>query len=557
MNLKLLKMKKLLLTIVATVLMASSISAQNVAKECVLIEAFTGIGCGWCPAAAGGIAEMVKQGLSVAPLAFHTSYYSPADYATNETDFRNSWYKVQAYPTVIVDGVSSPAVAGQAPAYLQSYQTLKEEYDKRINVTSPFKVELTYEYDSWNKCRAKAVVTKVGECAGEDVRFFIALTESHIQQSWGGWSELNAVVRDIVTSTSGVKLVGDVEEVTALFDVHAWKKENCELIAWVQNNGSNREVYQAVKISIASKTAEYDLGISSIENVPTESCSGKMKPTFTIKNHGTQPLTSAVFNVTNEDGESYGSYKWEGSLIQNQEVDFELPEINFGGAGFVNVEAVELNGAFEDQLTFDNMFSYEVVAPYVLSNDGDLNFQLRTSEPENVTIDIVDMGNGSIVKTLTFSSSSVVKEKYTLPRHGCYRIIIKNSKGNGIGDANSFWGILDSKKGKIAIAEQGEKIFKYNYPVEVVYGSFSLGVEDVEAEKVNVYPNPAKSVVNVYAENLKKVVAYNSIGQVVYTQIVDTDNVMINVESWTNGLYYINLETKAGVKSSQKVIVNK
>ena len=43
----------------------------------------------------------------------------------------------------------------------------------------------------------------------------------------------------------------------------------------------------------------------------------------------------------------------------------------------------------------------------------------------------------------------------------------------------------------------------------------------------------------------------------VYTQVADSDNMMINVESWTNGLYYINMETKSGAKSSQKVIVNK
>ena len=79
----------------------------------------------------------------------------------------------------------------------------------------------------------------------------------------------------------------------------------------------------------------------------------------------------------------------------------------------------------------------------------------------------------------------------------------------------------------------------------------------VAEENINVYPNPAKSVVNVYAENLNKVTVYNSIGQMVYTQVADSDNMMINVESWTNGLYYINLETKSGAKSSQKVIVNK
>ena len=553
-------MKKLLLTVFATIMMAGSISAQNVARECVLVEAFTGIYCGYCPAAAGAIGEMVKQGLSIAPLAFHCNYYTPEgkDYATAETNGRGvTFYKVQGYPTVIIDGVVSPAVGGAANAYLQSYNKLKAEYDNRINVESPFKIELTYEYDSWNKCRAKAVVKKVGECASNDVRLFIALTESHIPENWGGGlTELNAVVRDIVTSTSGVKLVGDTEEVIALFDVHNYKKENCELVAWVQNQDKNKEVFQAVKISIGTEVAEYDLGISSVEEVSTESCRGTMKPSFLIKNHGTQPLTSAVFNVTNDAGDNLGSYKWEGSLAQNQQTYFDIPEeINFAGSNEVTIEATELNGGQEDKYTFDNKFIYDVVTPYVIPNDGLLKFQLKTSEPENFSIDI-ENDKGEVIETLTFDKTSVVKKDYTLPEHGCYRIVLKNSKGNGIGDVTSFWGILDSKKGKVVVAEPGEKPFRNEYYVEVLFDG-TYAIEDVVEENVNVYPNPAKSVVNVYAENLNMVTVYNSIGQMVYTQTADSDNMMINVESWTNGLYYINLETKAGAKSSQKVIVNK
>ena len=552
-------MKKLLLTVIATIMMAGSISAQNVAKECVLVEAFTGIYCGYCPAAAGGIGEMVKQGLSVAPLAFHCNYYTPADrdYATSETNARGvSFYQVKGYPTVIIDGVSAPGVGGSMSAYMSAFQTLKAEYDKRINVTSPFEIELTYEYDSWNKCRAKAVVKKVGECASNDVRVFIALTESHIPENWGGgWTELNAVVRDIVTSTSGVKLVGDTDEVVALFDVHNFKKENCELVAWVQNLDTNKEVFQAVKISIGTEVAEYDLGISSVEQVSTESCIGTMKPSFLIKNHGTQPLTSAVFNVTNDAGDNLGSYKWEGTLAQNEQTYFDLPEINFAGSNEVTIEAVELNGDKEDKYTFDNKFIYDVVTPYVIPNDGILRFQLKTSEPENFSIDIVN-DEGETVETLTFDKTSVIKKDYTLPEYGCYRIVLRNSQGNGIGNNTSFWGILDSKKGKIAVAEPGEKLFRNEYYVEVLFDG-TYAIEDVVAENVNIYPNPAKSVVNVSAENLNKVTVYNSIGQVVYAQTADSDNMMIDVESWTNGLYYINLETKSGATSSQKVVINK
>jgi hypothetical protein len=75
--------------------------------------------------------------------------------------------------------------------------------------------------------------------------------------------------KESVFIAEGVKLVGDTEEVTALFDVHNYKKENCELVAWVQNQDKNKEVFQAVKISIGTEAADYDLGISNIEQVST------------------------------------------------------------------------------------------------------------------------------------------------------------------------------------------------------------------------------------------------------------------------------------------------
>lgn len=555
-NLKSIKMKKFLFIVVATFLMSASLLAQNVAKECVLIEAFTGYRCPACPAAAGGIAEMLKQGLSVAPLAFHCNYYSE-EYATPETEARgSSFYKVEGYPTVVVDGLARPNVVGTAGQYLQSYNALKAEYDKRINIESPFTIELTYDYHSWNKCEAKAIVKKVGECAGNDVRVFIALTESHVPQNWGGWEELNAVVRDVVTSTAGAKLVGETSEITALFDVHQWKKENCELVAWVQNTGSNKEVYQAVKISIATEPAQYDLGISKIENVPSESCSGIIKPTLTIKNHGSETLTSALLKITDENNNDLGSYKWEGNLKQGAETAFDMPEIRFN-TSYINVEATELNGSsdIEDKYTFDNNFKYFAGTPYQLPDDGKLIFQVKLAEYENFSIDIINMDKEELVKTITFTDSDIVKEEYILPEEGCYRIIFKNKEGNGAGK-NSFWGIIDGKKKTVVSGKDGENEFTYQYVVELVYDS-SVGVEDVVAENVEIYPNPTKSVLNVNAANLNKVTVFNSIGQVVYVANVNSDKHVINVESWSNGLYYINLETNDGVISSQKVIVNK
>jgi hypothetical protein len=80
--------------------------------------------------------------------------------------------------------------------------------------------------------------------------------------------------------------------------------------------------------------------------------------------------------------------------------------------------------------------------------------------------------------------------------------------------------------------------------------------ENVETTSY-VYPNPVKDVLTITAENIKQVVMYNSLGQVVKTVAADEDDVQINVSDLQNGMYFVNVETADGNHSLQKVVVNK
>lgn len=105
-------MKKFLLTIVASVIMSGSIMAQNVARECVLYEVFTGVNCPWCPGAATAIGRMLDEGKSVAAVAYHTNAFSIPELFTNETNARANYYYISGYPTVKVDGILNPSMSG-------------------------------------------------------------------------------------------------------------------------------------------------------------------------------------------------------------------------------------------------------------------------------------------------------------------------------------------------------------------------------------------------------------------------------------------------------------
>ncbi len=415
-------------------------------------------------------------------------------------------------------------------------------------------IDLSFDYHSGTQCQAKAVVTQVGDCSATDVRVFIVLTESHIQRNWQGMQEVNFVVRDMIPSQTGTQFTGGTQEVTGLFDMGAYNKENCELVAWVQNYSGDKEVYQAVRLSVAETTAQYDMGVTMVEESISQNCSGKMAPRFTIKNYGSETLNSVLFEITDESGNDLGSYQWEGSLNQGENTDFIMPEINFGGSSTINVSAVDLNNGNADQFSFDNNYSVDVEPAAELA-EGFMKIQLRTgSDPENFTIEIKNMDTDEVVHLFTFEEAGdVFQQDLYLPELGCYRVSFRNSAGNGMG--GGFFGIKDINNETIFMGSNTENVFRYELAVEFTYSV--EGIEDIKAANVNIYPNPASSFINVSADKLSKIDVYNSVGQLVYSQNVNEDNVNIDTESWANGLYYINLETLDGAKVSQKVIVNK
>ena len=67
------------------------------------------------------------------------------------------------------------------------------------------------------------------------------------------------------------------------------------------------------------------------------------------------------------------------------------------------------------------------------------------------------------------------------------------------------------------------------------------GVEEIETQAVEVYPNPVKDMLTVKAENLSNVIVYNSVGQKVFEQKVDANELTINTNDFESGIYMIRI----------------
>ena len=547
-------MKKLLFTTIASVLMLFNVHAQNVAKECVLFEVFTGVNCPYCPAAAMAVGRLLEEGKAIAPVAFHTNAFSAPEFYTNETNQRANYYYINSYPTMKVDGVKSPSVGGQSnnQEYIDySYNQALTAYNQRINVTSPFELDLTFSWKSGTQFEVKATADKVGTCSSTDVRVFIALTESHIQRSWQGMSEVNFVVRDMIPTQNGTQMSGDHIEVTETFDIAAYDRENCELVAWVQSYNGNKEVFQAVKISLMDIDNQYDMAIRNVEELPLSSCSGMISPRFTFKNYGTETLNSVMFVAKDENGTELSSCLWEGSLAKGELAEFDFPAFESNGAANVTVEAMNINGSNEDAYPGDNVCTISLEEAFSLS-DAYIKIQLKTGDdPENFRIEIKNMTTGELYKTLTYENAKkIYTEEIYFPAIACFSLTFINEEGNGMN--GGYWGIKNSSNQNLATGNNNSNGFRYELPLE--FYSETVGVDEMIETESMIYPNPANTYIVVEGSDIKEVEIYDMMGRKVVSSEMQSSSV-IEIDNLSSGIYMIrsidvnnNVSTKKFIK---------
>lgn len=81
-----------------------------------------------------------------------------------------------------------------------------------------------------------------------------------------------------------------------------------------------------------------------------------------------------------------------------------------------------------------------------------------------------------------------------------------------------------------------------------------VGVEDLK-NSLNVYPNPASSIINVNAGgNIESIRIVNMAGQCVYSANAGSNNATVNVSNLSNGMYFMEVTTEAGT-TTQKITV--
>ena len=74
----------------------------------------------------------------------------------------------------------------------------------------------------------------------------------------------------------------------------------------------------------------------------------------------------------------------------------------------------------------------------------------------------------------------------------------------------------------------------------------TVGIEENTNAETKVYPNPTNGDLNITAVAMKQISIINAIGQTIYSQDIDSDNVTIDMSQYNAGIYMIRIITENG-----------
>ncbi len=114
-----------------------------------------------------------------------------------------------------------------------------------------------------------------------------------------------------------------------------------------------------------------------------------------------------------------------------------------------------------------------------------------------------------------------------------------NVQGNYYYRLYAYYGGIDCTSAPASLKDDPTKFYLkvYYSPTEV---------DENQASALKLYPNPAQQSLSLEAEGMTHMEVYDVLGQLVYQQDAESNNLTINVSDWTEGLYFVKVQTQSG-----------
>ncbi len=226
------------------------VNTYTTPRDKVVLEIGTGTWCQYCPGAAMGASDLITNGRQVAVIKNHNGTSDP--YTNDFSNNRNTYYGITGFPTAVFDGLLKYVGGSNTQSMYNNYLPL---YNQRYPIKTPGVIGIFGENTSGNNYSLNIIINRTGRVNFTNLVLHVFLTESNIAYNWQGQTQLHNVNRLMVPGVNGtpIDLVNNEYLNIPLTFVKntAWVTNNCELVAFIQNNAT-KEVLQGAKIALTA-----------------------------------------------------------------------------------------------------------------------------------------------------------------------------------------------------------------------------------------------------------------------------------------------------------------
>ena len=353
-----------------------------------------------------------------------------------------------------------------------------------------------------------------------------------------------------------------------------------QLKCWLDPNNSGAEFINGFDPSNAT-VAALDAGLSSPMLELSAFCGTNYTPKVTIANSGTSILTSAVVTYSIDAGANQ-TLNWSGSLAQWQTELITLPSVALSPGNHTLSVSVASPNAGIDENTLNDMTNTSLTVNAIDETIGLLKVTLLTDNFPDETYMELTSSNGTVVwsegnesfignygtgnspapidPTAPLTGNTTYNYDIPVAISECYTFTIYDYYGDGLGAAQ--WG-GSNVDGNLTLRDHTSAVLytlsapDFGVQVEnIIKSTDDSGMDELGTSNWNLYPNPAKDVLNVTIQNSQanEWLIVDVYGKTILHEVAHGNQLRLNTQNLSNGTYFVRVNFVNGSSSVKSFV---
>ena len=520
-------MKRITLALMALLALSFSLKAQQYvstepANRNVILEEFTGRGCGYCTDGHRIANELMANNPGrLWAINIHAGGYAQTSYPNMITQDGNTihgGFQISGYPTGVVNRTTAAGQSRSAWAGIASQQ---------LNQASECNVAGMAIVNPQTRLATITVeVYYTGNSTVDQNFLTVAMLQDSILGSQADYGNYNPtqwlngqyvhmhILRDVISESAWGDPISPTTQGTLITRTYEYEIpevigspngvdvdiDNIFFLAWVaerQQGNAYRPILTGCHLDMVQGSDEpiYPM-IRSVSQVGGATCTHTKIVDVNVQNGGTDVLTSLTINAEVE-GETY-TINWEGNLAQYEIEKLEIPvEVSFGTHP-INVEITEANGQpYSTQVTSSvNCLEWQSVE--IEGEEEELKLELMQDKFGNhitwefTTPDGTVLASGGPYTMLASGTGTQLHiEHATVPANECVKFTIYDQMENGIccSFGHGYYIVKDSQ-GNVLFGDEDDGEFGAE-ATHLISVEGAVQVDITETEVANVDYNHA------------------------------------------------------------------